>query len=264
MTYIATHGHPLCHYITTHRSASSLYYSQEFATDKNHGMPYGHYMMFAPDLKDVYNDEKYGLLFACACSTFKYDFTDDEKFECLGEEYLADADGGGVAYMGATTTGRGKLKVVGTYFFEYLMNKTSDPGDDIFMIGLAHVLSRYRVQLEAEYGIPCHDGYVSNLGGDPTMTVWTAEPEGIGMEYDSSEAGLTYMLEVEVKDAVGEPVAGAVVVLWVEDAYYLIDQTNEAGKARFKELEPFSGGKLTAWKHNYVPVLADNVSVGGD
>ena len=23
-------------------------------------------------------------------------------------------------------------------------------------------------------------------------------------------------------------------------------------------------GKLTAWKHNYVPALADNVSAGGD
>jgi hypothetical protein len=102
------------------------------------------------------------------------------------------------------------------------------------------------------------------LGGDPTMTVWTAEPEAIGMEYDSSEAGLTYMLEVEVKDEVGEPVAGAVVVLWVEDVYYLVEKTNETGKVRFKELEPCSGGKLTSWDDNYVPALHDNVSVGGD
>ena len=264
MTYAATHGYPLCHYITTHKymAGGGGYYVQEFATDKNHGIPYGHNMMFAPDLKDVYNDGKYGLLFAISCSTFRYDFSDDEKYECLGEEYLADADGGGVAYMGFTAAGH--ADGIAKDFFEYLMNKTTTPDDDICMIGLAHVLSRYSQQLKSEYGMINHNAYCNNLGGDPTMTAWTADPEGLDMDYDSWEAGLTYTLEVVVKDAVGEPVADAVVVFWLEDAYYLVEKTNDTGKVLFKELEPFSGGKLTSWKHNYVPALADDVSVAGD
>ena len=144
------------------------------------------------------------------------------------------------------------------------MNKTTTPDDDICMIGLAHVLSRYSQQLKSEYGMINHNAYCNNLGGDPTMTAWTADPEGLDMDYDSWEAGLTYTLEVVVKDAVGEPVADAVVVFWLEDAYYLVEKTNDTGKVLFKELEPFSGGKLTSWKHNYVPALADDVSVAGD
>jgi hypothetical protein len=265
ITYVATHGYPLCHYVTTHKEMAGPhgYYVQEFATDKNHGVPYGHNMMFAPDLKDVCNDEKYGLLFAYACSTFKYDFSDDEKYECLGEEYLADVDGGGAAYIGATTTASLWTEGIAFDFFEYLTNKTTNPGDDICMIGLAHVLARERLCL-SEGNVPMHDAYCCNLGGDPTMTAWTADPESLDMEYDSWEAGLTYTLEVEVKDAVGDPVPDAAVVFWLEDEYYLVEKTNDTGKVRFKELEPFSGGKLTSWKHNYVPALDDDVSVGGD
>jgi hypothetical protein len=260
--FAATHGHPLCHYITTHKYMlfGHGYYVQEFPTDKNVGIPYGHNMLFAPDLKDVYNDEKYGLLLAYACSTFKYDFSDDEKYECLGEEYLADADGGGVAYIGDTIAGTLATVDIDRYFLEYLMNKTTDPDDDIYMVGLAHVLARERRHAEDPW--PNKDAYCNNLGGDPTMTAWTADPAALDMEYESFGEDTTYTLEVEIKDSSDEPIADAVVVFWLEDAYYLVEKTNDTGKVRFKELEPFSGGKLTAWKHNYVPALADDVSVG--
>jgi hypothetical protein len=81
------------------------------------------------------------------------------------------------------------------------------------------------------------------------------------MSYSSYEQNGTYVLDVTVEGQTEAPVPGAFVTLWVDDTYYLTAPTKSAGIARFKSLEPFTGGKLTAWKHNYKPALADNVVV---
>jgi hypothetical protein len=85
------------------------------------------------------------------------------------------------------------------------------------------------------------------------------------MTYSSWKEGPTYTLEVEVTSS-GNPVAGAKVCLW-QTLYYLNETTTAAsnGKVRFRHLlHGFTDGKLTATKHNYKPVLEDNVVVGGD
>jgi len=58
-----------------------------------------------------------------------------------------------------------------------------------------------------------------------------------------------------------DAVAGVTVNLWVGDLYYLTGETNETGKIRFEGLGAFENGKLTAWKHNYKPALADGIDV---
>jgi hypothetical protein len=73
--------------------------------------------------------------------------------------------------------------------------------------------------------------------------------------------GETYVVEAFVKDKDNDAVAGVTVNLWVYDLYYLTGETNETGKVRFKGLNAFENGKLTAWKHNYKPALADGVDV---
>jgi hypothetical protein len=73
--------------------------------------------------------------------------------------------------------------------------------------------------------------------------------------------GETYVVETFIKDKDNNPLTGVTVNLWVDDLYYLTGETNDTGKVRFKGLGAFENGKLTAWKHNYKPALADGVDV---
>ncbi len=100
------------------------------------------------------------------------------------------------------------------------------------------------------------------MSGDPLMHVWSTEPAPLLMTYNSSEEGGVYKVDVTVLDKDNNAVPNAVVTLWVEDTYYLTVRTSAYGRCRFKQLQPFSAGYLTAWKHNYVPVTADGVVVG--
>jgi len=93
------------------------------------------------------------------------------------------------------------------------------------------------------------------------MPVWTANPTGLTMTYRYYVEGETYVLEAFIKDKDNNPLTGVTVNLWVNDLYYLTGETNETGKIRFEGLGAFENGKLTAWKHNYKPALADGVDV---
>jgi hypothetical protein len=217
-------------------------------------------MPFAAGITDVDVDGKYGFLYTTSCNTFKYTFDDDENYECLAEEYLFDGDGGGVAYMGNTNVGSTfSSNEIARKFFNYLTAKTSDPDDDVYLTGLAHILARWDYMPN---NLPSLYAYTCNLGGDPITTAYTAEPGTLAMTYDTSSNG-AYIVDVTVTDANENAVANAEVTLWVPETYYLPAlKTNENGHVRFKTPGSFSGGMLTAFKHNYIPDLIDNVSTG--
>jgi hypothetical protein len=103
--------------------------------------------------------------------------------------------------------------------------------------------------------------YDHNVGGDPVMPVWTANPTALAMTYRYYMEGETYVVEAFIKDKDNNPLTGVTVNLWVGDLYYLTGETNETGKIRFEGLGAFENGKLTAWKHNYKPALADGIDV---
>jgi hypothetical protein len=109
-----------------------------------------------------------------------------------------------------------------------------------------------------------YHGYILNLGGDPTMELWTAEPGSLSMTYSWSEHGVLKDVEVHVKDSANNDVEGATVCLW-QQMYYLTTPTGKDGRCRFKDLLfGFDDGKLTATKHNYKPALLNDVTIGGD
>jgi hypothetical protein len=252
ITVFATHGHPLCHYLLTHAGNPGVYI-QEFTVTKDMPVGYGNYMIFATGQKEVDNDGKYGLLFALACSTSKYDYRDAEGEECLCEEYLADGDGGGVAYLGNSHVGyKGSSCTLATYFFDHLLNN-----EGYKAIGQPTAFARGKFC----GGSPSHVAYTLNLGGDPTMEVWTDEPAPLYIDYDWWENGGMMTLEVTVTTTGNQTVPGAKVCLW-QTNYYLTATTGDGGKCRFKELSAFNDGKLTATKHNYKPALEDDVVVG--
>ncbi len=57
---------------------------------------------------------------------------------------------------------------------------------------------------------------------------------------------------------------GGVLCFLGSEMNYLTATTGAAAKVRFRSLEPFTAGKLTAWKHNYIPVEIDNVTTQGE
>jgi hypothetical protein len=255
ISFVGTHGHPLCYYILTHGTGFGPgVYIQEFATDE--GIPVSNDMVFAHGLKKVNAGNKYGLQFGYACSTFKYDWRNLESEECLGEEFLCDDYGGGVTYIGNTIpAGTSCFTLAKDYLFDYLLNK------GMYDVGRAVAKSRTDyIKASKDYD----QGYMLNLGGDPTMELWTSEPVSLSMTYNWSQHGVLKYLEVHVKDSANNDVEGATVCLW-QQLYYLIVETGDGGKCSFKDLLfGFDDGKLTATKHNYKPALLDNVTIGSD
>ena len=251
ITVFATHAQPLAHYILTQEDKYPR--AEVFTVDKDLTFSWGHYMIFPTGQKLVDNHEKYGLLYTFACSPFNYVYRDDEGMECCGEEYLCHEPSGGAAYIGYTAPGYlGGLVVMQNFFKRLLV-------DENYVIGYPQVWSR------ADYckGEPNHDAYTCNLGGDPTMEVWSDDPGYLSMTYSWSEHGILKDVEVHVTDPeTGANVAGAKVCLW-QTMYYLTTTTGDGGRCRFKDLLfGFNDGKLTATKHNYKPALLDNVTVG--
>jgi len=258
ITIMGSHGAPLCNYVITQGNNDPGVYTQEFTADEGVPVQYANYMMYGSGMKDFDCNGKYGILNTTSCSTFRYDYSDNESKECVGEQYLTSADGGGIAYLGNTTLGYvGGSNDLAKNFLKNLMNKTETPSDDIFALGVAHAFAR------SEYcaGKPQHVAYACNLGGDPLTTVWTDDPASLTVTYDSWKDDDTYTLEVTVKDASNNAVSAARVTLWVADTFYLINKTGDSGTAKFTELTPFTAGKLTTWKHNYIPISYDDVEV---
>ena len=133
--------------------------------------------------------------------------------------------------------------------------------DENYIIGYPQVWSR------ADYckkqGQPEHDAYTCNLGGDPTMEVWSDDPGSLSLTYGWKEVEpIGLEVEVHVTDSASNDVPGAKVCLW-ESKFYLTTTTGDGGKCTFKGIWiGFDDGKLTATKHNYKPALEDDVVVG--
>ncbi len=255
ITFFATHGHPLCYYILTHGiEFGPGEYIQEFAIDE--GVPVTNTMVFAHGLKKVNVGNKYGLQFGYACSTFKYDWRNLESEECLGEEFLCDDYGGGVTYIGNTLpAGTNCFTMANDYLFDYLLNK------GMYDVGRAVAKTRTDYMKNTK---DYYHGYILNLGGDPTMELWTAEPAPLDIDYTWSANGSYKTITVTVTTTGDQVVPGAKVCLW-QSMYYLTNTTGNQGRCTFEDiLHDFSDGKLTATKHNYKPATEDNVSIGGD
>jgi len=254
ITVFATHAQPLAHYILTQFDEYPR--AEVFTVNKDLTFSYGHYMIFPTGQTEIDNGEKYGLLYAHACSPFNYVYRDDESRECCGEEYLCHEPSGGAAYIGNTTVGHtyGSLLVM-KYFFERLLV------DGNYVIGYPQVWSR--ADLCDALGGPENDAYTCNLGGDPTMEVWTDDPGSLSLTYSWNEVEpIGLEVEVHVKDSANNDVEGAKVCLW-QSTCYLTTTTGSKGRCKFKDLLfGFSDGKLTATKHNYKPALEDDVVVG--
>jgi len=60
------------------------------------------------------------------------------------------------------------------------------------------------------------------------------------------------------------PVAEARVTLYGGGVFYGSSLTDDDGVASFTAVPAFTAGKLTAWRHNYLPTADEDVDVPGE
>jgi hypothetical protein len=191
-----------------------------------------------------------GILFSIGCWTTAFDFNS------IGEAWVNNPDGGGVAMIGNSSYGWGSP---GNPGFGY-----SDRFDDRFWwviqnegktnIGQALALSKawYAPFSRGENVYRWHQ-YQLNLMGCPEMPVWTAVPGSLDVVAPADiPLGSGNVLVIVHDDNI--PVENALVCLMKGDESYSRGRTDAAGKAWLR-VSASTGGSfsLTVTAQNYLP-----------
>jgi hypothetical protein len=201
------------------------------------------------DMDALTNGNKQGILYSMGCDPAAYDEDD-----CIGEHFVQNNNGGGVAFIGNSRYGwyySGSYDTLSMgYDVEFFKS--------IFQDNLYH--------LGAAFSNHKNDG-VSNdawskycfteltLIGDPELPIWKEDPISMTASHLTQiPVGMT-SFEVTVTSN-GNPVNQAYVCLWKGSEVYLTGTTNSAGVIAFT-LPSLSSGAMsvTVTKQNYLPYV---------
>jgi hypothetical protein len=195
------------------------------------------------------------LSYACENGWFDNE-TDDASLgtannsECFGEHWIRDANGGAVAFVGASrisSTGPNDFLMFGMHQaiwpdfspappisgYEPIPNISSSP-----LPRLGQVLNFGKVYMARAYGASDwrrRHFEMYHLFGDPEMPIWTEQPPALQVDHPAGIGATgTQDFVVKVTDSTsGDPVPNAVVTLNRSNATLLVGQTNPAGVVRF-------------------------------
>lgn len=122
-------------------------------------------------------------------------------------------------------------------------------------------LSRSSVELYLNYYLAEPEAaqiwsHWNNLMGDPTVDIYTAYPESLGVTYAAAVPRGANSVSIEVTDG-GAPCEGALVCLWKGEESYSTGHSDEQGLIELP-VSPATAGEmlLTVTKHNRHPHLA--------
>ncbi len=216
------------------------------------------YMGTGPDgignqnIDGLTNGDAQGILYSigCWCGAFDYDF-------CIGEHWVLNPNGGGIAFIGNSRYGWGSpgnpgfgySDKIDESFFYNIFKK----GETHIGATLAHTKMDYIAYSRSENVFRWHQ-YQLNLLGDPELDIWTGEPSGLlQISYPESLIVGESRFKVSVTHD-GSPIKGALVCCnkYFDDEVFATSYTNQAGEAIFT-VNPSSPGTLlvTASYHNY-------------
>jgi len=198
-------------------------------------------LMYTADIAGLANAGRYGLLFAVGCNP-----CDITAATSIGEAYVLNAGGGGLAFLGDSRTGWGgpeENRILYTvrqdaYFYR-----------NLFALGVRRLGENFMLlkndEYEADDPLNLHQYCFTQLFllGDPEIPVWTADPRELAVAHPGAlTAGLPAAFTVTVSSE-GAPVDGATVCLWQEDGLHLVE-TTVAGQATFHFTPPAAGTLL--------------------
>ncbi|MBN1505050.1 MAG: VCBS repeat-containing protein, partial [Candidatus Eisenbacteria bacterium] len=189
------------------------------------------------------NGTRAGVLMGENCTSAAFDFN------CIGERFVLNENGGSVCYMGSTR-------------FDYPTTAWIFQDEKfrlIFQEGITSMGEALGLSKAAYIALSIADDsyrwtqFVQVLFGDPHMPMWTAEPAALDVTHAAQfEAGSDWY-QVLVTSG-GSPVDSALVCLWKTGEDYRIAYTNSDGTA----VMPFSPNtqgsfSVTATKQNHLP-----------
>ena len=220
---------------------------------------------------DLHNEEKQTILYSVACYAAQF----DRSFgDCIGEYFVNNPDGGGVAFIGNSRMGWyeynnlwGRSFAFDIGFFQSLFK------DNIFHIGqtLAHSKANHIQHAEGETSNSRYYRYIEyelNLLGDPEMPIWTDDPASFSIRHSVSRVPAFQLSSFDI--LVTDPAAEE----WVKDAFVCVSGcgvyetdlfTDSDGWLRVS-VSPTEIGliSVTVTKQNYLPHVSYIKATPGD
>ena len=213
--------------------------------------------LYNSDMDALTNGNKQGILYSMGCDPAAYDSSD-----CIGEHFVQNSNGGGVAFIGNSRYG---WYYVGQYnslslgydmeFFESVFQ------DNLYKLGAA-----FSDHKNDEVGISSVSKYCFTeltLLGDPELPIWTENPMIMTATYPGQIPLGSSQYTVTVSTG-KTPVPQALVCLWKGTDIYMTGTTDSAGQITFT-LSPATTGTMyvTITKQNYLPYEGQTMVTDG-
>ena len=220
------------------------------------------------DVDALTNGSRMGIVIAENCTSAAFDFN------CVGERFVLNEDGGSVCYLGST---RFDYPTTAWVFQDELFRLLFEEGTT--NIGQALAISKIPfISLSQSDDSYRWTQFVLILLGDPQLAVWTNEPATMNVAYSPQMVAGSPYFEVTVTSQ-GSPVDSAVVCLWKANEDYKVGHTDATGLARIpfspdtqgsfsvtvtkQDLRPFEGTAQVVmpsvpYVHKYVEEIDDD------
>lgn len=205
----------------------------------------------AGDMYALNNGNRTSTIYSIGCWPSAIDY------DCVAEAFLANPDGGGVAFIGNSRYGWGSPGNPGygysdrfdDKFFYFLFKQNCNS------IGEAIALAKaFYVPFARQDNVYRWCMYEINLLADPEMPLWTDIPEILNVAYPVAITTGNSGIQVTVNNK-NQPVANARICLRQAENFYFVSTTNDAGQAEF-EVETDNAAdniQVTVTAPNFLP-----------
>jgi hypothetical protein len=209
-------------------------------------------LLYISDVDALTNGDRQSILFAVGCRPANF-----PAYTSIGEAFVQNPHGGGVAFIGNTYYGWGGAApdpVHYTVLQDHLLFKS------LFDEGLCRLgecfsyLKNNAYEGADPYNLNQYCFTQLTLLGEPELSIWTEDPQDLTVTHDDTlVVGELTAFPVQVSSG-GGPVDQASVCLWKDGDVYEIEPTDPSGIASFG-IAPGSIGTMcvTVSKHNYLP-----------
>ncbi len=238
---------------------------QNFINHNGHGatqaMSVGDGVLNNQDMDNLTNSSKQGVLFSIGCWTSAFDL------DAIGEHFVRNPNGGGVAFIGNSSYGWGSP---GNPRFGYSDRFDAQFYAELFAnpaphIGQVLALSKaYFIAHSRDANVYRWHQYQLNLLGEPEMMIATDSLKNLLVYYPSTIPLGENRIVITVTDN-GLPLRNALVCVQKGDEVYERGYTGYDGQLSFNINPTFEGNlALTVTSHNFLPYETDiPVTSGG-
>jgi hypothetical protein len=215
------------------------------------GVSLGNGFLGIPEIDGLTNGPDYGIFITVGCWPGAFDY------DCFGEHFITNPNGGGVAFIGNSRYGWGSP---GNPLFGYSDRFDQQFFKVLFQDGLYHIgqtltaAKAVFVPFSNEENVYRWHQYQINLLGDPEMAIWTDVPGQLTVVFPPELPSENGECAVFVTDQ-GKPVEGAVVCLMQDTTVYRVSLTGYEGVARLSTglVSPAEPLHLTVTAPDYIP-----------